>query len=218
MLQQKSFTFNPFAENTYILYDGQGQAAIIDPGCCNRQEEAKLHDFITEKNLKPVRLLLTHGHLDHILGNDFVFRKYGLAPYMNSGDLHLLHSLVATCEIYGLHGVAPSPEPAGWLNEGDTVTFGEIKLEVIFAPGHSPGSLCFYSAEDKKLWCGDVLFNQSIGRTDLPGGDSGTLFRSIRSGLFTLPDDVTVYSGHGMPTTIGFEKENNPFVGALAGN
>lgn len=216
MLHQKNFSFNQFAENTYILYGDNGEAVIIDPGCSTGQEETKMAHFIYEHKLKPVRLLLTHAHLDHVLGNDFVFRTYGLAPYMHRNDLELLHSLVRTCEMYGFSGVAPSPEPAGFLMEGDIIKFGNAEMKVIFAPGHSPGSVCYYSAAEKMLWGGDVLFNQSIGRTDLPGGDFDTLANSITTKLFALPDDVTVFSGHGLPTTIGSEKKNNPFVGLQA--
>ncbi len=213
MFHQKTFIFNPFAENTYILYQDSGEAVIIDPGCSNAAEESMLAGFISDKKLKPIRLLLTHAHLDHILGNAFIFRRYGLAPFMHRSDLDLLHSLVAICEMYGIGGISPSPEPAGYLNDGDLINIGEIELKAIYLPGHSAGSLCYYSNTEKCLWGGDVLFNQSIGRTDLPGGHSETLIKGIKTKLFTLPDDVTVYSGHGIPTTIGFEKKNNPFVG-----
>ncbi|HXB12926.1 MAG TPA: MBL fold metallo-hydrolase [Bacteroidia bacterium] len=216
MLNQKIFTFNLFAENTYLLYNEKGDAIIIDPGCSNPQECTTMANYIEEQKLKPVRLLLTHAHLDHILGNDFVYRKYGLAPYMHKEDLKLLHALEYSATFYGLDGAAPSPEPAGFLNEGDIITLGNEKLSVIFAPGHSPGSICFYSETEQKLWGGDVLFRQSIGRTDLPGGDFDTLAHHIRTKLFTLPEEVAVFSGHGLPTSIGFEKKNNPFVGELA--
>jgi len=216
MLNLKIFTFNPFAENTYLLYNDVGEAFIIDPGCSNPEECNTLSKFITEKKLKPVRLLLTHAHLDHILGNDFVHKKYGLAPWMHSKDLNLLHALEYSATFYGLDGAAPSPEPEGFLDDIAIVKLGDTELKIIFAPGHSPGSICFYSPAEKKLWGGDVLFRESIGRTDLPGGDFDTLAKSIRTGLFTLPDEVTVYSGHGLPTTIGHEKKHNPFVGQVA--
>jgi glyoxylase-like metal-dependent hydrolase (beta-lactamase superfamily II) len=216
MLNQKIFTFNLFAENTYLLYNEKGDTIIIDPGCSTPQECNTLANYIEEHKLKPVQLLLTHAHLDHILGNEFIYRKYKLAPYMHKEDLKLLHALEYSATFYGLDGAAPSPEPAGFLNEGDFVTLGNEKLSVIFAPGHSPGSICFYSESEQKLWGGDVLFRQSIGRTDLPGGDFDTLAHQIRTKLFTLPEEVTVFSGHGLPTSIGFEKKNNPFVGELA--
>lgn len=215
MLQQKSFVFNLFGENTYILYLETGEAAIIDPGCSDSAENRKLADFIRSNALKPVLLLNTHAHIDHVLGNDFVYREYGLKPYLHKDDLQILEALVYSSTFYGVNATA-SPEPQGFLNEGDMVKLGNEELRVIFAPGHSPGSICFYSAEHKILWCGDVLFRESIGRTDLPGGDFDTLEHHIKSKLFTLPDEVTVYSGHGPATTIGHEKKYNPFVGEPA--
>lgn len=213
MLNQKIFTFNLFAENTYLLYNEAKEAFIIDPGCSNQQECSALSNFIEKEGLKPIRLLLTHAHLDHILGNDFVYNKYGLAPNMHKDDLDLLHALAYSATFYGLEGAAPSPEPAGFLGDGDTISLGITEFKIIYAPGHSKGSICFYAPSEKKLWGGDVLFRESIGRTDLPGGDFDTLVNSIHHGLFSLPDDVTVYSGHGGPTTIGYEKKYNPFVG-----
>ena len=216
-INQKIFTFNLFAENTYILYNEAKEAFIIDPGCSTPQECRTLSAFISEKGLKPIRMLLTHAHLDHVLGNDFVSREYGLAPYMHKDDLELLHALAYSATFYGLDSAAPSPEPAGFLNDSDTLNLGETEFKIIFAPGHSKGSICFYAPAEKKLWCGDVLFRESIGRTDLPGGDFDTLANSIHHGLFSLPDDVTVYPGHGIPTTISHEKKYNPFVGQVAG-
>ena len=216
MLNQKIFTVNLFAENTYILYNEKGDAFIVDPGCSNPQECNVLAKFIEEKGLKPSRLLLTHAHLDHILGNDFIYRKYGLAPYMHKEDLDLLHALAYSATFYGLDGAPPSPEPAGFLSDGDTIKLGNTEFQILFAPGHSKGSICFYAPTEKKVWSGDVLFRESIGRTDLPGGDFDTLANSIHAQLFSLPDDVTVYSGHGEPTTIGHEKKFNPFVGQVA--
>jgi hydroxyacylglutathione hydrolase len=216
MLNQKIFTFNLFAENTYLLYNDAKEAFIIDPGCSTPDECKTLSNFINEKGLKPTRLLLTHAHLDHILGNDFIYQKYGLAPYMHKDDLDLLHALEYSATFYGLDGVAPSPEPIGYLNDGDTIMLGDTEIKVLFAPGHSPGSICFYVPGEKRIWSGDVLFRESIGRTDLPGGDFDTLANSIHAQLFSLPDDVAVYSGHGLPTTIGHEKKHNPFVGQVS--
>ena len=215
MLKQKSFVFNPFSENTYILYLESGEAIIMDPGNSDAAEDRKLADFITTNGLKPVLLLNTHAHLDHILGNHFVHSKYGLLPQLHQADLQLLDALVYSSTFYGVNAIA-SPQPEVLLNEGDTVRMGSEELKVIFAPGHSPGSICFYSEKHKILWGGDVLFRESIGRTDLPGGDFDTLAHHIHTKLFSLPDEVTVYSGHGVPTTIGHEKKHNPFVGELA--
>jgi len=215
MLKQKSFVFNPFSENTYILYLESGEAIIMDPGNSDAAEDRKLADFITTNGLKPVLLLNTHAHLDHILGNHFVHSKYGLLPQLHQADLQLLDALVYSSTFYGVNAIA-SPQPEVLLNEGDTVRLGSEELKVIFAPGHSPGSICFYSEKHKILWGGDVLFRESIGRTDLPGGDFDTLAHNIHTKLFTLPDEVTVYSGHGPTTTIGHEKKHNPFVGEPA--
>ena len=215
MLKQKSFVFNLFAENTYIIYLETGEAAIIDPGCSDAAEYRKLADFIKSNGLKPLLLLNTHAHIDHVLGNDFVYREYGLFPQLHHDDLQLLEALVYSSTFYGVNATA-SPKPEIFLKDNDIVRLGNAELKVLFAPGHSPGSICFYSAEDKIVWGGDVLFKGSIGRTDLPGGDFDTLANSIHNKLFTLPDDVTVYSGHGEATTIGHEKKHNPFVGELA--
>jgi glyoxylase-like metal-dependent hydrolase (beta-lactamase superfamily II) len=216
MIKQKIFTFNLFAENTYLLYNDAGKAIIIDPGCSTPQECKTLANFIEEQKLTPIRLLLTHAHLDHILGNHFIYEKYGLAPWMHKDDLNLLHALEYSATFYGLDGAPASPEPEGYLKDGDVVKIDDMELKVLFAPGHSPGSICFYSEADKKIWSGDVLFRESIGRTDLPGGNFDTLENSIHAQLFSLPDDVTVLSGHGIPTTIGHEKKFNPFVGQVA--
>ena len=216
MLQHTSFVFNLFGENTYIIYLETGEAAIIDPGNSDAAENRKLADFISNNGLKPVLLLNTHAHIDHVLGNDFVHRQYGLSPRLHKSDLQILEALVFSSNFYGVNDTA-SPKPEAFLEEGDVVKLGNEELQVIFAPGHSPGSICFYSAKHKKLWGGDVLFRESIGRTDLPGGDFDTLANHIQNKLFKLPDDVVVYSGHGIPTTIGHEKKHNPFVGELVG-
>jgi hydroxyacylglutathione hydrolase len=212
MMHHQHFQFNVFAENTYILYNDAGDAAIVDPGCSTPEECEQVADFIELKRLKPILLLNTHCHIDHILGNHFIYNKYGLAPLMHKDDLFLLHKLSEIATFYGVDAV-PSPEPLRFIEEGDKITLGDSTLEVIFAPGHSPGSVCFYDAKSKKIWAGDVLFRESIGRTDLPGGDYDILEKSILTKFFTLPDDVQVFPGHGIPTTIEHEKRFNPFVG-----
>ncbi len=215
MIKQTSFVFNVFSENTYIIYLETGEAAIIDPGNSDVAENRKLADFISDNGLKPVLLLNTHAHIDHVLGNHFVHEKYGLSPKLHKADLQILDALVYSSQFYGVNAIA-SPKPDAFLEEGDIVKLGNEELEVIFAPGHSPGSICFYSAKHKLLFGGDVLFRESIGRTDLPGGDFDTLAHHIHTKLFKLPDDVVVYSGHGPATTIGHEKMHNPFVGEMA--
>jgi hydroxyacylglutathione hydrolase len=207
----KSFTFGPFSENTYILYDATKECVIVDPGCYDEREKKELTRFIEENKLKPMLLLNTHGHIDHVVGNKFIFEQYGLLPMLHKEDLTTLHSLIAVANLYNLNAEV-SPEPAGFLKEGDKVKFGSSELAVLFTPGHSPGSICFVHAAQKIIVSGDVLFYGSIGRSDLPGGNSATLLNSIADKLMVLEDDYTVYSGHGQPTTIGFERKNNPFL------
>ena len=207
-----SFTFNPFQENTYVLYDDTKECAIFDPGCYTEAEKAQLSQFIKEKGLKPVKLINTHCHLDHIFGNQFVANKYGLGLEIHEGELPVLQAAAQVSMMYGVPFPEASPEPAAFIKEGDVVTFGNTKLEVFFTPGHSPASISFFCREDKFVIAGDVLFHQSIGRTDLPGGDFPTLIASIKNQLFPLGDEVTVYSGHGPSTSIGYERQNNPFL------
>ncbi len=215
MITIKDFAFNPFQENTYVLCDETGECVIIDPGCYDNEERGALAAFIRENNLTPVRLLNTHCHIDHVLGNKFVSEAFRLNPEIHKDDLPVLGSLMQVAHLYGLNA-EPSPAPGKFLKEGDKITFGRSELDVLFTPGHSPGSICFVSNPGKFIIGGDVLFYGSIGRTDLPGGDHEALLRSIRTKLFTLGDDFTVHSGHGPKTTIGFERENNPFVGKFS--
>jgi glyoxylase-like metal-dependent hydrolase (beta-lactamase superfamily II) len=202
MTHQMYFEFNPFAENTYVIYNSLKEAAIIDPGCSTPEECKRLADFIKSEELKPLLLLNTHCHIDHILGNHFVYSEYGLAPQIHRNELPLLQKLGEIADFYGVEAI-PSPEPLRFIEEHEKISLGNITLDVLYAPGHSPGSVCFYNAKEKKLWGGDVLFHGSIGRTDLPGGDYDMLENNILTKLFTLPDDVEVFPGHGIPTTIG---------------
>lgn len=211
MLKADSITFNPFQENTYILHDETGECIIIDPGCYEKGEKEELAAFIRSKKLNPVRLINTHCHIDHILGNYFVAETFGLKLEAHELEIPVLKSAEVLGPMWGIHP-DPSPMPSALLKEGDVVSFGNTRLAVLFTPGHSPGSITFYSKENGLAISGDVLFHQSIGRTDLPGGDFKTLIKSIREKLFTLPNETKIFSGHGPMTTIGFEKENNPFV------
>ena len=215
MVTIQAFTFNPFEENTYILFDETKECIIIDPGCSNDEERKELVDFIKEEELKPVRLLNTHCHIDHVLGNSFIANKYNLGLEIHEEDLQILHSLPQVSHLYGLNA-EQSVEPSVFLNEGDRIKFGNATLDILFTPGHSPGSICFVSHADKFIIGGDVLFYGSIGRTDLPGGDHETLLNSIRTKLFVLEDEFAVFSGHGQETNIGFEKKNNPFLAETA--
>lgn len=210
MLHVAKFTFNPFQENTYVVHDGS-QAIVIDPGCWNSSEEHELESYIEENALTVERLVLTHAHLDHVFGNAWIHKRFKLAPWMHREDLPLLGMAPRQGQMYGVP-CEPSPDPEGFLEAGDTIHIGNDELKVLFVPGHAPGHIALFSEAHRFVIAGDVLFMNSIGRTDLPGGDMDTLLRSIREEIFTLGDDVKVYSGHGPETTIGHEKRSNPFL------
>ena len=184
---------------------------IIDPGCNSTAEQQQLVDFIDSKGLKPVKLVNTHCHIDHILGNRFVAETYNLELMAHRGEIPVLSAGKMTSDMYAIK-YDPSPEIAVFLEEGEKLDFGSTSMEILFTPGHSPASLSFFHAETKQLIAGDVLFDGSIGRTDLPGGDFDTLISNIKNKLFPLGDDVVVYPGHGPSTTIGKEKKFNPFL------
>ena len=210
MSRIRSFVNNPYQENTYILYDDTKQCAIIDPGMYTAAEQNAVVKFIRDNQLKPVLLLNTHCHIDHVLGNKFVFDQYGLKPRFHPGEMPVLAAVPAYAPQMGMQ-YEPSPLPDQYLSETGTVSFGETELQLIFAPGHSPAHLCFYDETANILVGGDVLFKGSIGRWDFPGGNFDLLISNIKEKLFTLPDDCTVYPGHGSETTIGQEKKTNPF-------
>lgn len=209
-MKLQKFTFNPYQENTYVLFDETGACAIVDPGMYDSSEQNELVNFIKSNQFRPELLLNTHCHIDHVLGNKFVFDNWGLKPQFNQGELHILHAVVSYAPQMGMH-YEVSPEPEVFLPESGQIQFGNSTLELIFAPGHSPAHLCFYAKDENFLIGGDVLFYRSIGRTDLPGGNHQQLISNIRNKLFILPDDCEVFPGHGPSTTIGFEKFNNPF-------
>ena len=212
MLAIHFFTFNAFQENTYILYDKDTKECfIIDPGCSNSLEEQELADYIDEHKLLPTRLINTHCHIDHVLGNLFVCEKYGLKLEAHRLEIPVLQSGSQVSQRYGI-AYKTSPTISKFIEEGEDLLLNGNRLEILLTPGHSPGSISFYSKEAKLLISGDVLFQSSIGRTDLPGGDYNTLIGSIAVKLLPLPDDVKVYSGHGPATTIGKERTTNPFL------
>jgi glyoxylase-like metal-dependent hydrolase (beta-lactamase superfamily II) len=206
------FTFNPFQENTYLLYDDTKECIIIDPGCYEMHERQELLNFIQREELKPVRLLNTHCHIDHVVGNKFVADTYNLGLEIHEGEVSVLDSLETVAAMYGIANVEKSPAPARFIEAGEEIAFGETVLKTLFTPGHSPASISFYCKKDAFVIAGDVLFQQSVGRVDLPGGDGPTLIKSIKEQLFPLGDDVKVYPGHGRATTIGEEKVGNPFL------
>ena len=207
-----ALTFNQFQENTYIISDNTKECIIIDPGCYQDFERTELTDFIKNNNLKPVKLINTHCHIDHILGNKFVSEQWKLELYAHKEDLQLLTNAEAVAKMYGFKKYEGSPYPKHFLKEGDTLKFGASELEIIFAPGHAPGHICLLSKKEGFIIAGDVLFNGSIGRTDLPGGDYDTLIESIKTKLLPLDENTIVYCGHGPSTSIGKEKMNNPFL------
>lgn len=206
-----TLTFNPFQENTYLVYNDDKDCWIIDPGNCNQSENQVLQRTIEENGLNPVELILTHAHIDHIMGNKFVFDTYGLQPLMHEKEMPVLEFADAAAARWGI-SYTKSPEPKGFLKENTTIQLGEESFDIFFTPGHSPGSICFYNKAEAYCIAGDVLFEGSIGRTDLPGGDYKTLINSITTQLLTLPDDVKIYNGHGNATTIGRERKHNPFL------
>lgn len=211
MLKVKSFIFSPIQENTYILYNEFSECLIIDPGCYFPEEKDELKTFITQSSLVPGMLLNTHCHLDHVFGNKYVAETYGLTLQLHEKEKILLDYAPTSGLMYNM----PFDNYVGtyiYLKDGDIIKLGEDELKVIEAPGHSPGHICFYCEKQHFIISGDVLFNRSIGRTDLPGGDHQTLLNNIRKKLFVLPDDTVVYSGHGPATTIGEEKLENPFL------
>ena len=208
----KSFTFNPFQENTYIVYDNTKECIIIDPGCYTKQEQKILHQFIINEELQPVKLINTHCHIDHILGNKFVSKQWNIQLNIHKGDLPLLESAESISRMYGLDNYEGSPYPKYFLDEHNMLNFGESSFEILFTPGHAPGHICLYNRKNNLLISGDVIFQKSIGRTDLPGGDYNTLIHSIKNKLFPLPNETQIFCGHGPATNLGYEKNHNPFL------
>ena len=210
MLHVKTFVFNPFSENTYVVYDDSLEAVVIDPGCYEQEEKDQLDNFIKSEKLTIKYLLDTHAHIDHVLGNYHVKEKYKVPFLMHKKDESVLKAVKAYAPNYGFINYTEAL-PDQFLEEGDDVIFGNSKFSVLFVPGHAPGHIAFYNQKEKILMGGDVLFKRSVGRTDLPGGNHETLINSIHQKLFVLPDDVVVYPGHGDTTTLGEEKTSNPF-------
>jgi len=208
----KSFTFNPFQENTFVISDNTKECIIIDPGCYEEFEKEELEGYIIEYNLNPVLLINTHCHIDHILGNQFIAERWGLELHMNENDLNLLNSSDEIASLYGFRNYQKSPSPSKFLKDKDNIYFGESQLEVLFTPGHSPGHISLFSKKENFVVSGDVIFQNSIGRTDLPGGNFEVLIESIQNKLLIMDETTNIYCGHGPKTTIGYEKLNNPFL------
>ena len=204
----EQFTFNGFQENTIVIDDGT-YCVIIDPGCYDRSEETILVNYITEKNLKPLAVLLTHGHIDHVMGCAFLTQHFGIGYRIHRKDLSTMQAVESYAHVYGFPGYTPPGEPEAFVEGGDILQFGEIELNVLFTPGHAPGHVVYYMVSENAVINGDVLFAGSFGRTDLPGGDMETLKQSIFEIMFALPEETVVYCGHGPTTTIGKEKRTN---------
>ncbi len=211
MISVESFVFSPFSENTYILFDESKEAVIIDPGCLQQSEKLTLKKYVSDNNLTVKALLQTHTHLDHVFGSAYVKREFKVEMYMHKSDIPVLADVEIRCKTWGIPGYEPVTADK-FLEEGDVFKFGNSELKVLFVPGHSPGHIAFVSDIDKFIIGGDCLFYRSIGRTDFPLCSHDELINSIKTKFFTLPDDYIVYSGHNQPTSIGDEKNNNPFL------
>lgn len=212
MIVIKKLVFNMFMENSYIIFDeATKECAVIDPGCSSEDEEKKMSAYIEERNLSVKFLLNTHCHIDHIFGNRFIKEKYNVPFYAPEQDLLLLEHADKQAAAFGIE-IAPQPKPDHYITEFTHLSLGDSGITFLFTPGHTPGEYCLYFKKEKICISGDVLFQRGIGRTDLWGGDYNTLINSIKKKLFTLPDDVIVYPGHGENTTIGEEKKDNPFL------
>lgn len=212
MLVVKKIIFNPFSENTYVVWDEETkEAMIVDPGCIDTYEEKELADFIVEKGITPKYLIITHSHIDHMLGINFVKQKYNPVYLAPEEDMPLLQFADKQASAFGIEFEVPLV-PDDYLSENKPVKLGSSDVKFIFTPGHTPGEYCIYFEKEEFCLSGDVLFQGSIGRTDLWGGDYNTLIASIKDKLFKLPDSTIIYPGHGNNSRIGIEKQENPFV------
>ncbi len=207
----RQFTFNPFQVNTYILYDDSGECAIIDASCYEKHEKKQLADFIEENKLKPVLQLFTHCHIDHMLGSRFISKTYKLKPITHKDSLPFLENSKEYGKAFGFNMDKPVL-PEVFIDDGDILMFGNQELKVLHTPGHAAGSLCYYNEPGNFVVVGDVLFQGSIGRTDLPTGNHDLLIKSILQKLMVLPGKTTVYPGHGQSTTIAEERTANPYL------
>ncbi len=210
----KTFYFNDLRTCCYILWDDTKECAIVDPGCISDSERNRLVKFIEENELQPKMIINTHGHFDHIMGNVFVGNQWNIPTYLNKEDLPLFSRTSAYCEMFGYKIDQPSDEVVD-LSDGDMINIGNICLKVIHTPGHTLGGVVLYNAEENYVLTGDSIFEGSIGRTDLPGGDYDTLMDSIENKIISLPSETIIYPGHGPSTTVGKEVGTNPFLERL---
>ncbi|PID93941.1 MAG: hypothetical protein CSA95_05620 [Bacteroidetes bacterium] len=207
----KTFVFNAFQVNTYLLINEHNEAILIDGANYESSEDQHLLNYITDHGITLSRHLLTHAHIDHILGCRFVEEQWKIKPEMHRDSLFLWDGAEESGSLFGFRFNRPSP-PEVFLEDGATLSLGAMEIRVLHTPGHADGSLCYYLPQEKVLFSGDVLFAGSVGRTDLPTGDMGLLLRSIKTKLLALPDDTVVLPGHGPSTTIALERQNNPFL------
>ena len=208
----KAFTFNPFQENTYVIYEDNNDCIIIDPGCYTREEESELSDFIESKKLKPTKLINTHCHIDHILGNKFVQERWSLDLYINKLEIPILESANDIAVNYGFNKYLHCKHPKYFIDEKTIIKLGHTNFQVLFTPGHSPGHICLYNKKENILIGGDLIFKESVGRTDLPGGDYNTLIKSIKEKILVLDNKTKIYCGHGPSTILKWEKTHNSFL------
>lgn len=209
MIHIQSFAFNPFQENTSVVYSDSGAAVIVDPGCYERFEQKQLTDFIASKSLRVLAILNTHCHIDHVLGNAFCIQTYKVDLIAHKEELFTLSLAERSAYMYGLEGYVPSPEPNRFVVDNEVIEFEDIALKVIFGPGHAVGHVAFFEEKQQLLIGGDIVFRGSFGRTDLPGGDMEVLKKTIHERIFTLPENTLIYPGHGPTTTVGEEKRSN---------
>lgn len=208
----QSFTFSPFQEKTYVIVDdATNEAVIIDPGMYDQVEKETLSRFIDERKLNLKAILLTHAHLDHVFGVAYLKRKYGVNVFLHPKDEVIFDDAPSRTAVYGLRGYEHGAIDE-WLTEGDRIRFGNTALDVLFTPGHAPGHVAFVNHVERYIVGGDVLFRGSVGRTDFPYCNHADLLNSIQTQFLTLPDDYTVYPGHNEPTTIGQERQTNPYL------
>ena len=209
----KRFVTNPIGENCYLIWGKNRECAIIDCGALGAAQESKIADFIERNELRPTLALQTHMHFDHMFGLHFLFRTYNLQPQCHASE-QIIYDFAPqmSAQLLGVQIERPLVPIKSYLTDGQTIPFGESQIQVIHTPGHTPGGLCFYLSDAKVLFSGDTLFQGSIGRSDLPGGDTNALIESIRTRLLTLPSDTMVYPGHGPQTTIGEELNSNPYI------
>ena len=212
MITIKSFEFNYFQENTFLLYDDTREAVLIDCGCCRKEEEKELTDFILENKLTLKHLLCTHLHVDHVFGNGFIYKTYGLKPEANKQDVEKLPSPDEQAKLFGLRQHVENVPVEKYIVGGEIIKFGTSELQVLTVPGHSPGSVAFYNKKNGFVIVGDALFAGSIGRTDLWGGNQEVLVAAIHDKLLSLPDETVIYPGHGPETRVIDEKFNNPYL------